>query len=120
MIQLDDFSYFRNACFHHYAHKADIVRLLAINLVGGVYLDIDTITQKPFENLRRHSFTMGVQAGGSVAASGLCNAVLIGQPGATFLEALARRLRRVPFERPRRPLGLPLGEAAGHHDGAVA
>ena len=84
LIELDDFNYFQNARFYHYAHKADVIRMIVINRVGGVYLDLDTITQKSFEDLRDAEFCMGVQAAGSASTSGLCNAVMIGQAGAVF------------------------------------
>ncbi len=84
VIELADFHYFKNARLNNYAHKSDVIRLLAINKMGGVYLDIDTITKKSFEDLRDVSFCMGVQAAGNWSASGVCNAVLIGKPGAAF------------------------------------
>jgi tetratricopeptide (TPR) repeat protein len=84
LVQLDDFSYFGNARVIHYAHKADIVRMLILNQIGGLYLDVDTITQRSFEDLRGHDFVMGVQAAGPNSSSGLCNAVMLGKPGAAF------------------------------------
>ena len=84
VVRLDDFRFFRNAELHHYAHKADVIRLIVINQCGGVYLDLDTITRKSFEDLRKHNFCMGVQADCHGVGSGLCNAVLVGQPGAQF------------------------------------
>jgi Glycosyltransferase sugar-binding region containing DXD motif len=84
LIRIGDFDYFMNARFHHYAHKADVIRLLIINRVGGVYLDLDTITRRSFEDLRSHEFVMGVQASGPDSSSGMANAVLVGKPGARF------------------------------------
>lgn len=84
VVRLDDFRFFRNAELHHYAHKADVIRLIVINQCGGVYLDLDTITRKSFEDLRTNTFCMGVQADCHGVGSGLCNAVLVGQPGAQF------------------------------------
>jgi hypothetical protein len=84
LIQISDFDYVMNARFHHYAHKADIVRMIAINKVGGVYLDLDTLTRRSFEDLRQHEFVMGVQASGPDSSSGMANAVMMGKPGARF------------------------------------
>lgn len=84
VILLKDFTHFGNAKLHHYAHKADIIRLLVLNHVGGAYLDIDSITQRSFEDLRAHDFVMGVQAAGPDSSSGLCNAIMFGQAGAAF------------------------------------
>jgi hypothetical protein len=83
-IKVPQFEFFRGAHFRHYAHKADVIRLIVINQVGGVYLDTDTITQKSFEDLRDANFCMGVQSAGPNSAPGLCNAVMIGQAGADF------------------------------------
>lgn len=84
LILLKDFSYFGNARLHHYAHKADIVRLIVLNRVGGAYLDIDSITQRSFADLRAHDFVMGVQPAGPDSSSGLCNAIMFGRAGAAF------------------------------------
>lgn len=84
LILIEDFDYFGNARLHHYAHKADIVRMVILTAVGGVYLDIDTITQKSYEDLRKHDFVMGVQAAGPNSSSGLANAVMMGKPKAAF------------------------------------
>jgi hypothetical protein len=86
VIQIKDFSWFNGAKFHHYAHKSDVVRLILMNRIGGVYLDLDTITRKSYEDLRSAKFCMGVQAAGQHSAAGLCNAVMIGQASAEFSE----------------------------------
>ncbi|GJD69990.1 glycosyltransferase [Methylobacterium gnaphalii] len=86
VIRLEDFDYFGQSQIYHYAHKADIVRLLALKHAGGAYLDIDTITQRSYEDLLSSHFCMGVQAAGPDSASGLCNAVMLSRPNAPFLE----------------------------------
>ena len=85
LVQLSDFQIFKGARFYHYAHKADVVRLLALQELGGVYLDIDTITQRPFTDLLPHEFGMSVQPAAENSAAGLCNAVMWGHPGAAFV-----------------------------------
>jgi hypothetical protein len=84
-VQMPNFDYFQGARFYHYAHKADVVRLLMLRELGGVYLDIDTITARPFSDLLAHEFGMAVQAGFEAHAAGLCNAVMWGKPNAEFL-----------------------------------
>jgi hypothetical protein len=84
-IQLADFDYFRGARFYHYAHKADVIRQLALHDLGGVYLDIDTLTRRNFLELRKHEFGMAVQGAVNDSAAGLCNAVMWGWPQARFL-----------------------------------
>jgi hypothetical protein len=43
----------------HVAHKADVVRLKMLNETGGIYLDLDTISVKPFTGLLNTSFLIG-------------------------------------------------------------
>lgn len=81
---VERFDYFQKSRIVHPSHKADIVRLIALNRVGGVSLDLDTITQRSFGDLRDTEFCMGVQAAGWTSPPGLCNAVMIGRSGATF------------------------------------
>ena len=85
-IQVPSFSFYRFARFCHYAHKADVIRMLALYRVGGLYLDLDTICCRSLEPLRRHEFVMGVQATIPGATGGLCNAVMISAPEARFLK----------------------------------
>ncbi len=84
VVQIDDFDYYGHVRLHHYAHKSDVIRMIILNMVGGVYLDIDTITRQSFEPLRQHDFVMGVQAASSNSAAGLCNAIMMGKPLAKF------------------------------------
>lgn len=47
----------------HYAHKADIVRMEALLRWGGIYLDIDVITLRPFDHLLDKDMVMGLARG---------------------------------------------------------
>jgi mannosyltransferase OCH1-like enzyme len=47
---------------YHYAHKADIIRLQKLIKYGGIYLDIDTICLKSFNDLFEYDFVMGEQS----------------------------------------------------------
>lgn len=67
----------------HVAHKSDVVRLQKLIETGGIYLDIDTICVKPFTPLLRYPFVMGLEG-----KDGLCNAVMLSEPHATFAEAM--------------------------------
>jgi hypothetical protein len=84
-IQMRDFNWYGVARIHHYAHKADIVRLTALKIVGGAYLDIDTITMRSFSDLENHPFVMGVQAEAEDAGGGLCNAVMFSARNSSFV-----------------------------------
>jgi hypothetical protein len=85
IIQMPMFTYFLGAKFYHYAHKADVVRLLMLRELGGIYLDMDTLTVRSFRDLLAHDFGMAVQGGFEGTAAGLCNAIMWGKPNAAFL-----------------------------------
>jgi glycosyltransferase involved in cell wall biosynthesis len=44
-----------------FAHKADKIRLEMLYKYGGVYMDIDTITYKPYHHLLKYDFVIGIQ-----------------------------------------------------------
>ncbi|MER9658017.1 hypothetical protein NKJ26_32175 [Mesorhizobium sp. M0152] len=73
----------------HFAHKADVLRLRILLEQGGIYLDLDTICQRPFEPLLDGRVVMGreerAQNDGSRKPVGLCNATIIAPPNAEFL-----------------------------------
>ena len=83
--QLPDFQGFGIARIHHYAHKSDVVRLLALKYIGGVYLDIDTLTVRSFDDLRNNEFVMAVQAKHQGFQPGLCNATMLASPNSVFV-----------------------------------
>ena len=69
----------------HYAHKADIIRLQKLIEYGGIYLDIDTICLKSFEDLLYYNFVMGEQTNlDNTNIYGLCNAVILSKPNSIF------------------------------------
>ena len=79
----------------HYAHASDIIRLRELYRTGGIYLDIDTITWKPFTELLSNECVLGIQDSARIFqdptlsnildAYGLCNAVMLCKPGSTFI-----------------------------------
>jgi hypothetical protein len=102
--------FFMGRPLHHVAHKADVVRLQALKEMGGIYLDLDTISVKPLTKLLQHSFAVGeeLQSPGvpknwrqkfklrlrqqcgfaakkNNAATGLCNAVLLSEKNSDFV-----------------------------------
>jgi SAM-dependent methyltransferase len=77
----------------HFAHKADILRLQFLLRTGGVYLDLDTICQKPFAPLMHSKVVMGIESSRTGIEQwhqgdqvGLCNAVIISCPDSAFLK----------------------------------
>ncbi|OSJ09954.1 hypothetical protein BST63_07715 [Bradyrhizobium canariense] len=74
---------FKGRKLNHFAHKADITRMSILKEMGGIYLDLDTITVKPFDDMLDSSFSIGLQIGHKV--DGLCNAVMLAAPNDGFL-----------------------------------
>ncbi|MGN6495648.1 MAG: glycosyltransferase [Agriterribacter sp.] len=69
----------------HFAHKADVLRLLILFKFGGIYMDIDTISIKSLQPLRIHQCVMAEETlSGEVV--GLCNAVILASKGNAFLK----------------------------------
>lgn len=62
------------------AHKADVIRMAVLKQYGGIYLDLDIISLKPFDPMLHHEFVMGMEPG-----TGLCNAVILSTQDAPFL-----------------------------------
>jgi hypothetical protein len=68
----------------HFAHRADIVRLRALQRYGGIYLDMDVLVLRPFDSLLSHDMVMAQEGeGGRV---GLCNAVILAKKGSEFVD----------------------------------
>jgi hypothetical protein len=70
-------------------HLSDIIRLEILNKYGGIYIDIDTICIKSFDDLLHEDFVMGMEYGRHLHDNehkliGLCNAVLMSQPNSKF------------------------------------
>ncbi|WVR07584.1 hypothetical protein IAU60_004626 [Kwoniella sp. DSM 27419] len=75
----------------HFAHKADVLRLLAMKYSGGVYLDIDVFITRPFDDLLYYPTTLGMEASPDsrrppLDPEGLCNAIIIAAPDSTFID----------------------------------
>ncbi|MDQ8706965.1 glycosyltransferase [Streptomyces sp. LHD-70] len=72
----------------HPAHQSDVVRLEKLLEHGGIYLDMDILCVRPFDDLLDAGVVLGEQAGtvdGKLTIDGLCNAVILARPGAPFL-----------------------------------
>lgn len=68
----------------HVAHKCDWLRLQILKEHGGIYLDVDTITLKPYEPVIESPCTMAVETCNG-ATVGLCNAFIAAEPNASFI-----------------------------------
>lgn len=70
----------------HVAHKADIVRLNVLIEFGGIYLDIDTITRKSFNNLLNYKCVMGFENING-QQHGICNAIMLSEVNSEFMRS---------------------------------
>lgn len=79
LVKVPPFEYYGVARLRHYAHKADVVRLLALYEMGGLYLDIDTLALSSFDCLfSTRQLILGVERrAASTEPRGLCNAVIL-------------------------------------------
>lgn len=66
------------------AHQADVIRLDIIQREGGIYLDLDVYTLKPFTDLLGNERDMLLGHEGA-NRYGLCNAVIIARPDSDFI-----------------------------------
>lgn len=71
-----------------YQYKADVLRLQILQEHGGIYLDIDVISLKPFGDLLRHECVLGIEDAGATSVS---NAVILTQPGHPFISEWLRQ-----------------------------
>lgn len=76
----------------HPAHKCDWLRLQVLKQFGGVYLDLDTITVKPFDQLITPPVTMVAETAHGDTI-GLCNAFIASEPGAKFIDDWIEKFR---------------------------
>ncbi len=66
------------------AHQSDIIRLIALYLKGGIYLDLDTISVKAFDdNITDYDFVVAYQ---DDSKSQICNAVILSRPELPFIK----------------------------------
>ena len=63
------------------AHKADIIRMQKLIERGGIYMDIDTISVKPYHDLLDNDVVLGKEGD-----YGICNAVMMTQPNSEFFK----------------------------------
>jgi len=86
LIHIDPLTEIFGRKLSHFAHQADVLRLLILIEYGGIYLDLDTLCVKPFDDLLHHPFVIG-QQGTGFRLDGLCNAVLLAEKDSFFAKA---------------------------------
>ncbi|WP_430791081.1 glycosyltransferase [Actinoplanes sp. G11-F43] len=71
-----------NCTFHHPAHRADAIRLDTLEREGGIFLDLDVITIRPFTKLLDNPADTILGFEDTLA---LCPAVILSRPRAPFI-----------------------------------
>jgi glycosyl transferase-like sugar-binding protein len=85
MVQHEAEEYVHRIPSTHYAHWADILRLEVLLKDGGIYLDSDVFALKSFSALQTSQLDVVLgNEGGS--RNGLCNAIILARPNATFIQ----------------------------------
>ena len=71
-----------------FAHKADKIRLDMLYKYGGIYMDIDTITYKPYHFLLDYDFVIGIQEDnyGKNNRTLYCNAIILSKKNNIFIK----------------------------------
>ena len=70
----------------HVAHQTGVIRLQVLLEEGGIYMDVDTISTKPFTDLLQHSCVLGVQGYPNGTVEGLCDGVILAEKNSEFLQ----------------------------------
>ena len=80
--------YWGNKKITKFAHKSDKIRLEMLLKYGGIYMDIDTITYKPYEDLLKYDFVIGIQEEnyGENNNTLYCNAILFSKKNNIFIK----------------------------------
>jgi hypothetical protein len=87
LIKTDPPTEFMGVELTSYQYKADILRLQKLIELGGIYLDIDIISLKPFNDLLHHSCVLGFESGSDDidSAESITNAVILTEPNHPFI-----------------------------------
>jgi hypothetical protein len=69
----------------HVAHQTGVMRLQVLLEEGGIYMDVDTISVRPFTDLLSNKCVLGTQ-GSPEHVEGLCDGVILGEKNSEFLQ----------------------------------
>ncbi|KAK4533493.1 hypothetical protein CCYA_CCYA17G4375 [Cyanidiococcus yangmingshanensis] len=92
LVPVTDIHPLQNVSMQHYAHLADVLRLLVLIQHGGIYLDMDVLALRDFTPLRtQHKVTLGREQVRNTPLvrwpdpGGVANAVIVAPVNASFL-----------------------------------
>jgi hypothetical protein len=70
----------------HVAHQTGVIRLQVLIEDGGIYMDVDTISVKPFTDLLDNKCVLGIQGTPDGGIDGVCDGVILAEKGSEFLK----------------------------------
>lgn len=77
----------------HVAHRTDLLRIQILEQHGGIYLDLDFIVRRSFDDLLCHRAVMAKEMVDGRPV-GVCNAFIMSEAGHPFLQAWRERFRK--------------------------
>lgn len=87
LVLARDFDHIFGNPISKFAHKADVLRLEALILHGGIYLDLDVYTVRSFAPLLHFPTVLGLEGGiDGLPVQGLCNGVIVAERNASFIQ----------------------------------
>jgi hypothetical protein len=86
LIQIDPPTEIFGRPLLHVAHQTGVIRLQVLIEEGGIYMDVDTISNKPFTDLLHHSCVLGIQGYPDGNIEGLCDGVILAEKNSEFLQ----------------------------------
>jgi mannosyltransferase OCH1-like enzyme len=81
IVLIDVPNVINNKKIPYFQHKADIMRLVILYEIGGIYMDLDVISLKSLDHLREHTIVMGEEG-----TEKLCNCVVMSRPGTQLMK----------------------------------
>lgn len=82
LVYIDPPTELNGVLLESYQYKADVARLQILIKHGGIYMDIDVISLKPFDNLLHHTCVLGIEDADNTSIS---NAVILSKPNHPFI-----------------------------------
>lgn len=86
LVKIELPTHIGNKKIKHFAHKADKLRMDILYEKGGIYMDIDTISIKPYQQLLDNECVLGLEYGLNNKINGICNAIMLTEPKSKFFK----------------------------------
>lgn len=93
LVKIDAPTEFRGISLDSYQYKADIIRLEKLIEHGGIYLDLDVLSLKPFTKFLEYNLVLGAESADDANTiefdkiGSITNAVIMAEPDNSFLKS---------------------------------